>query len=313
MGVKVKRRVIQIAGSTQLVSLPRKWAIKQGIAKGDEIDVIEDGDKIVISTNAKEESKRIDIDLTKIKKSQGDFIWFFLPLLHKAGYDEIEILLDTPESMQRIQKRIESMLLGYEIIEQDDRKCLIKNVSGPLPSEFDNILRRTFLVTIHMAKKGLEILNTGDKKNLKELLVLEQTNNKLTNFCQRIINSKQSDKGRETFYYMIIWLLECIGDDYKNLVEYIVNHVDTKFQASKKFLELFGEINKLFEMYYELFYNFSFEKIVEIRAHRKESKANLYAFIKASKSKDEVILATFLLDINQRIDDFLGSTAGLHY
>ena len=33
----MKRRVIQIGNSTQLISLPRKWAQQFGVKKGDEI------------------------------------------------------------------------------------------------------------------------------------------------------------------------------------------------------------------------------------------------------------------------------------
>jgi len=42
----MKRRVIQIADSTQLVSLSRKWAIQRGIKKGDELEVKEEGNRV---------------------------------------------------------------------------------------------------------------------------------------------------------------------------------------------------------------------------------------------------------------------------
>ena len=53
----MKRKVIQIAESTQLVSLPRKWALKYGVKKGDEVDVLEEGNKIVVSTGVEDEKK----------------------------------------------------------------------------------------------------------------------------------------------------------------------------------------------------------------------------------------------------------------
>ena len=39
----MKRKVIQIANSTQLISLPRKWSQKYGVKKGDEITINYDG------------------------------------------------------------------------------------------------------------------------------------------------------------------------------------------------------------------------------------------------------------------------------
>ena len=47
----MKRKVIQIADSTQLISLPRKWALKYGIKKGDELDVEEQGSNVLVSTS----------------------------------------------------------------------------------------------------------------------------------------------------------------------------------------------------------------------------------------------------------------------
>ena len=52
------RKVIQIADSTQLISLPRKWALQHGIKKGDELEVEEKGRKIVIST---EKGEKLDV------------------------------------------------------------------------------------------------------------------------------------------------------------------------------------------------------------------------------------------------------------
>ena len=38
----MKRKVIQIADSTQLISLPRKWSLAHGIKKGDELEITDD-------------------------------------------------------------------------------------------------------------------------------------------------------------------------------------------------------------------------------------------------------------------------------
>lgn len=61
---KVGRKVIQIANSTQLISLPRKWTQKYGVKKGDELEVVEDGSKVIISTEKGQESGNIEVDIT---------------------------------------------------------------------------------------------------------------------------------------------------------------------------------------------------------------------------------------------------------
>lgn len=57
------RKVIQIAGSTQLVSLPRAWAKKNNIIKGQEIEVQEDGDKIIITASSEPVVETAELDI----------------------------------------------------------------------------------------------------------------------------------------------------------------------------------------------------------------------------------------------------------
>ena len=53
----MRRKVIQIANSTQLISLPRKWSLQFNIKKGDELEVEEQGSKLSIA--AKEQATNL--------------------------------------------------------------------------------------------------------------------------------------------------------------------------------------------------------------------------------------------------------------
>jgi bifunctional DNA-binding transcriptional regulator/antitoxin component of YhaV-PrlF toxin-antitoxin module len=64
----MKRKVIQIAQSTQLISLPRKWAKKFGIKKGDELEVEEKGSSVTVSTSKDIEAEKVTIKFDETKK-----------------------------------------------------------------------------------------------------------------------------------------------------------------------------------------------------------------------------------------------------
>lgn len=308
----MQRKVIQIANSTQLVSLPRKWAVRNNIKKGDVIEIEERENSLVLSPeDVQKPTKRTTIDLNKIEGSKQDFIRSFLPLLHKCGYDEIEVLFDNPSIMKEIQERSKSMLSGYEIIEQSSERCLIKSVSKALESEFDALLRRTFLVTLSMSRGTLENIKEEKFKNLEEQLVLEETNNKLTNLCQRILNTSTYEEGKTSFIYIVTWLLECVGDSYRDICIHLMDQKNIKM--SKKLIDLFVQVNELFESYYDMFYKYSFTKFVAIKKKRKEINMGLYDLLTSTKNKPEIKVIMALITITQRIDDFLGSTNGLYY
>ena len=92
----MKRRVIQIANSTQLISLPRKWTQKYGVKKGDEMEVEEQGNKILISTEKGAELGHIEIDVTGLDRTT---ILYYIQTLYRTGYDEIKVNFNNPTTI----------------------------------------------------------------------------------------------------------------------------------------------------------------------------------------------------------------------
>ena len=151
------RKVIQIADSTQLISLPRKWAQKYGVKKGDELLVEEDGNKVVVSTEREVSSNNIEITL-----KGNELIHRCLSALYKAGYDEIKIMYESPQDIETIISTVNSQLLGFEIIEQGKTHVIIKQVTSISHSEFDTMLRRTFTFLIATSEECLTAIEKND-------------------------------------------------------------------------------------------------------------------------------------------------------
>src|SRR3989338_9839204 len=84
----MKRSVIQIANSTQLISLPRKWSQKYNIQKGDELEIEEQGNRLNVSINKGIELLSKEIDVTGLDRTT---ILYYLQSLYRMGYDEIHV------------------------------------------------------------------------------------------------------------------------------------------------------------------------------------------------------------------------------
>ena len=65
----MQRKVIQIADSTQLVSIPRQWGRKYNIKKGDELEVTEKDNTLEISTKKINQESEITLDVTGIDRT----------------------------------------------------------------------------------------------------------------------------------------------------------------------------------------------------------------------------------------------------
>jgi len=302
----VKRKVIQHGPVTLTVSLPFRWVKSHNISKGDELNVEEEGRVLRIYTGDTHPlSKKTCVDFSGLDVKVINSI---MALLHKSGYDEIEITYDRPEIVKVVQDRINSMLIGYEIIEQKGDSCIVKNISGDHISEIDVLIRRTFLVSLSLANNSLEEIKSGSKARLRELLILEMTNNKLVNYCQRLLNNSPYKDARTIYTYLIMWLIESICDDYRDLIETI--NLRPQIKISNSFLDLLGEVNELLSMYYDLFYNYSDEKFAVMKSAYESLKSKI---LKAKLNPKERVLNYYLFSIANRIADCLGSTVGLHH
>ena len=87
-----------------MISLPRKWAQKYNIKKGDELEVEEKGSKIQISTEKVQEPGNIEVDITGLDR---DSFMFLIRVLYIRGYDEVKLIFNSPVADHpRIGKKV---------------------------------------------------------------------------------------------------------------------------------------------------------------------------------------------------------------
>lgn len=303
----MKRKVIKQGNGTLTITLPKGWTEKTGLKGGDEINIEETDGMVCVSAEKGFTPKKISIEISKLDKSVLDSL---LAVLHKSGYDEIELTFDEPKLVKIIQKRINSMLIGYEIIEQTNKRCIIKSIASQYDSNIDDIIRRIFLVTLSLAQNTLDVMKSGDLSNIDELMVLEETNNKLTNLCHRILNKKPTMGAKTVYLYIVVWLLESIADDYRDICK-VLSEKKTKPKFDKATMDIYGKIMKLLEHLYHLFYNFDLEEMKMIRQEHKDIVGELNGMM-GSKNQDAFIM-NYMFSITQRIYDCFGSVTGMHF
>lgn len=289
----LKRKVIQIANSTKLVSLPKKWADKYGIKKGDEIEVEERGGSIIITTEKDISSSKTQIDF----KGKELLIHRALSSLYRGGYDEITITFEKPSELEIIQSTISQELIGFEIIEQGRNHLTVKQVSHIDHSEFDAMMRRTFIFLVSTADECLEALKTNNVTILKNLILRDLTVNKLTDYCRRSLNKRESYFKHAGPGYVLIELLEKIGDGYRNICNFASQN---KIKISKSTINLLAEANILLRDAYKLCYSFNLNDMGAFLA-RKQNIDNEIADISKNLKKDEVQVLIYLNGISDNI------------
>ena len=127
--------------------------------------------------------------------------------------------------------------------------------------EFDNALRRIFLLILSLADEIKKELKTGDNKDaLKSIHIVDTNIDRFTDFCLRVLNKKgYKDYRKTTTMYSIIFLLELVGDDLKKIA---IHLIEAK-KITPKMEELFRPAYEIIHVFYTLFYNYSNELCLE--------------------------------------------------
>lgn len=277
----MKRSVIQIGNSTQLVSLPRQWSIRNCIKKGDEIEVEEKNNALILRADRKEEVKQVTIDLRDMPTLKRRTIC----AAYLKGYDEVKILYNSPEYIRIIQQILPEFT-GYDIVMQDKKGCVIKEISKPTQGEFNNLFNRLFLVVYDMASTLVEGLSHNDKDLVNSIQFRETSVNKFSNFCRRIINRYGYPQTENiSNVYFILFNLELLGDEYKALSL----HLKDQKKVPQSVIDTIRAVNSFFSQVHLLFGSFSKEKAITNAKQFNE----LSAQIDIKSKKDDWDLKTY--------------------
>ena len=260
----MRRKIIQIAGSTQLVSLPRQWAKKHNLKRGQEVEVKEDGNSVIVKASTKPFVETAHLDISNL----GDMTRRCIHALYKRGVDELRVTFNNSSDIITVQNAIGTESVGFEILEQSENHCTIKYVSGTL-HKFDSILRRTFLLLISMSTQTYGHLKERNFTALRNTAFLEEANNRFTTICRRHLNKSPAEYEQKIGpMYYLLEELEKLADQYKYICQHFSKLKNKSVKIEEPVFTLFKTSNDMLRTYYELFYKFDSQKLVNIKGQR---------------------------------------------
>jgi len=245
----MKRKLVKQGKNALTTTLPAQWTQKYNLQAGDEINIQEHEKKLIITTGKEfKQESIINIDASKLNDI---LIWTYIIAAYRKGADEIKIKYEGADQFKLIQK-VTDALLGFAIIDQKNDTCRVKDLSGTAEAEFDEILRRIFILLKDMTEGIEDAIKTENKEILENMEYQDFNINKFSNYCLRILSKKgYKEFDKTSLMHYIVSELENLGDEYVRL------SIDAARQRmSKDVIKLLEEVNKFFIMYYHFFYKF---------------------------------------------------------
>lgn len=304
----MNRKIVKLGEQTLVVSLPSAWLKEQGLGKGDEVNVDVDGLKIIITPPLKAAGqKSIHIDIVDVDERS---LRWQISSLHKQGFDEIVVANYDEHQYKIIEDLITHLFLGFIVKEKTKLRIVIGQVAVVDASEFDATLRRAFRLLDASLEDLEDAFVNQDVELLQKQLAHEHDNNKLTNFCERLLNKSLTQKEKGHFWYVVVWNLEKIVDNGK----YIANNYE-EFPLpvlSEETKLLLKNLRSYAKYWYECFYEFSFQRLVALSKQKKElEKACLDGLL--ANPLEERILIHYIHMMVLQLADFSASMIALKY
>jgi len=281
----MKRKIIKQGHNTLTITLPTKWAKQFNLQAGDEIDLLEKDNGLFLTTERKFESLKTEINIDDLDIPT---IWKYFMAVYREGYDEVKVKFPTDKELEnpykfftqhkpdlrykkergkrRIQESLQGFVnrfIGYEIVEHGKDFIVIKEMGQITSKEFDSSLRRIFLIVQQMAEETLEAIETNNPKILAHMHDVDINLDKFQDYCIRILNKIGNKETRKTsLLFSILYFLELIGDEFKNISVHIINDFPNIKLNNVKSLATC--VKEQIEAYYEFVFKFNTEKIKKI-------------------------------------------------
>jgi hypothetical protein len=227
----MQRKLIKQSSTGLTLTVPIKWARRNNLEAGDVIDILDEGDQLIIKGEGESPERIITVEIPP--ESTFALLKTIIANAYKKGYDVIKVKYSKQEQLSQIELSV-SELIGHEILGINNKVVIIRSVAKDLDREYQNLVKKSFyLIKENINKVIVDIKenNFNRESEIKEfrLLVL-----KYTDYCKRIINRNMKSKDTHYSEYLIVWTLEKISKIVHYLYQYLENK---KTKVSEKTLE----------------------------------------------------------------------------
>ncbi len=252
----MRRKVIRLGTNSLLVSLPSSWTKMHGIRKGDEVEMHATPNHVRI-TSAQSARKNTVLALADDPAVAARQI----KIAYKKGVDELEVQYSSPRAYSSALAELKN-LIGFEVVESGKTRFRIKNIATGDAGDFGTVLRRVFLALLEMAESAEESCRTGSVDAKERVNAAECNNDRLTDFCKRLLNKQGADDvASMTRSYEILNDVERIADNYAEIAQ-------TK--APKEVANTLGDVSAELRNIYELYYAFDSAKAAKMLERLKQ-------------------------------------------
>jgi phosphate uptake regulator len=268
----MERKLVKQGNGALTITLPYLWIEKNNLQRGDYVNLTESGKDLFLSSRKGIIDSEAEIRISE----ETPFFKRYLRTSYILGHNKIVLVSDSALPYSQIKEAI-SDLLGYEIIEQSAKRCVISVMAEEANESLEATLRRIFFMVGSQMTDIITSLEENKLSDLASISEAESSVNRLVDFSLRILNKKgHTDFKKTPYIYQVLISLEGMADHLKVLC------LSCK-KTSKELIGCLSILKSYFEEIMRLFYKYDMKKIKKT----KEKRQNLYLLVASLPDKNK--------------------------
>lgn len=245
----MKRRLIKQASQAVTITLPIDWIRNNGLKAGDEIDVRQSEDNLILNAGKKTVTGKLELNTTGFHRR----VYFLnINAAYARGIDEIYLENDKyPELTQTI---------GYAVVSQKGDKYVIRDVAGKTMENLDDIFKRIFQIVLGFYDAAInDVLNKNAGEDYETLKKMDAEINRFVLFLQRsIMKFSHSEPINARILFAYSFALEKLGDE---ILRFWRAALKGNIKKDPKIKEIILLSKKALERAFEIYYFSNYDKI----------------------------------------------------
>lgn len=267
------------------ITLPRKWTQEFGVKAGDEINVEEETDRLIIDSRQERRAKSITFNLESSNKTYVDSI---LGNLYNSDIENIELTYQDANTLPSIQE-YSRRFLGWEFLEQNGKHCIIKNYATYNEENFNELYKKAFMNITNASEAIVDDLKRKKEVNLKKILHINDTTYRFANYCRKmLIRKAMFSVAQNRAHSHILTDLIIISTNFTSIADHIDNNKIKN--VSRQTLGYFQKVIEYHQQMQAIFLQKNDKELPAFIDAGKELKNEGHVLLSKSKESDTITL-----------------------
>lgn len=296
----MKRKLIKQGVGGLTLCIPKQWTEKHNLKAGDEVILTEEQEKLTLTTESKPAlvKKEIIID-----EHSYEFMTRLVTNAYKKGVDELKLKFKRDIPLERINKALSTLTIGYEITDVEKDYCVIQSFSAEQEDNIAISIRKCFFLIREMQELIQEEMTYKKGDNDHKIKALNENVRKLTNYAIRTTSKTVHDNNIIQYNALLFSNLYL----YSIKLTYIYQQIGKEKRIMPNTREIMNNLCSLFDIFYDTYYKQQLSLAHQFLQHKEKLVKELDTFIDKGNGK-------ILLQISMAmrcLHDSIGAMIGL--